>query len=104
MLVLLYLSSATHSALRLSDLSDVYIGEFFFPSAMIARSVLPRSIKLLTPSFSFAWSLKPDIKLFEEMDFLTYIPNSLPNRFPVRCTAVLSLCFPQHSSLFTVSL
>ena len=42
-------------------------------------------------------------KLFEEMDFLTYIPNSLSKRFPVRCTTILSLCFSQHSSLFKVS-
>ena len=103
MLVLLYLSSATHSALWLSDLSDVYIGELFFPSAMVTRSVPLRSIKLLTLSFSYAWSLKPGIKLFEETDFLTYIPNSLSKRFPVRCTTILSLCFSQHSSLFKVS-
>ena len=81
MLVLLYLSSATHSALWLSDPSDVYIGELFFPSAMIPRSVLLRSIKFLALSFSYAWSLKPGIKLFEEMDFLTYIPNSLSRGF-----------------------
>ena len=70
---------------------------------MIAHSVLPRSIKFLTPSFSYAWSLRPSIKLFEEMDFLTYIPNSLSKRFPHRCTTILSLCFSQHSGLFKVS-
>ena len=60
---------------------------------MIIRSVLPRSIKFLTLSFSYAWSLRPSISLFEDMDFLTYIPNSLLKRFPDRCTTILSLCF-----------
>lgn len=70
---------------------------------MVACSVLLRSIEFLTLSFSYAWSLKPGIKLFEEIDFLIYIPNSLSKRFPVRCTTILSLCFSQHSSLFKVS-
>ena len=60
---------------------------------MIIRSVLPRSIKFLTLSFSYAWSLRPSVSLFEDMDFLTYIPNSLLKRFPDRCTTILSLCF-----------
>ena len=75
----------------------------FLSFCMVACSVLLRSIEFLTLSFSYAWSLKPGIKLFEEMDFLIYIPNSLSKRFPVRCTTIVSLCFSQHSSLFKVS-